>query len=157
MNGHVTDEERLIRIKRVLELISSGMSYRECAKYLSENEFKISHVTVKDYVDRAEELGYELYNDSRKVVENNTPKTIEDEEVQKRIKKVYELLKENYTIEQIAKALESTPMIIYRDFKRIQTLNDEQLKKLNIKKEVIEDIKNNMKENSLNNLKNQSH
>lgn len=153
MNGHVTDEERLIRIKRVLELISSGMSYRECAKYLSENEFKISHVTVKDYVDRAEELGYELYNDSRKVVENNTPKTIEDEEVQKRIKKVYELLKENYTIEQIAKALESTPMIIYRDFKRIQTLNDEQLKDLNIEKEVIEDIKKNMKENSLNNLK----
>ncbi|MBE6149151.1 MAG: hypothetical protein E7170_00320 [Firmicutes bacterium] len=156
MNNHVTEEERMERIKRVLELINSGMSYRECAKYLTENEFKISHFTVKYYVDKAEELRMCSVAEAKEVIKNNAPKTIEDEEVQKRIKKVYELLKENYTIEQIAKALESTPMIIYRDFKRMQTLNDEQLKKLSIEKEVIEQIKNSMTEKSLKNLKNQN-
>lgn len=118
MNYHVTDEERIIRIKRVLELISLGMSFRECANYLSENEFQISHVTVRDYVNRAIELGFDLSEDCIEVIKNNTPKTIEDIKVKQRAKLGFKLLKNGYTIEEVAKALKSTPMIVYRDFIR---------------------------------------
>ena len=154
MNNHVTDEERIIRIKRVLELISSGMSFRECANYLTENEFSISHVTVRDYVNRAIELGFDLSEESAEVIKNNTPKTIEDAKVKQRAKVGFKLLKEGYTIEEVAKALKSTPMIVYRDFIRFQTLDENTLKEMGITREAIEEVKNNMTKNSLDNLRN---
>jgi len=154
MNNHVTDEERLERIKRVVELVGSGMSYRECAEYLSANEFKISYVTVKDYIQRATRYKFDGYQKCLEVIKTNTPKTIKDEEVIKRIKHVYELLKLGYTIEEIAKASDSTTMIVYHDFIRLQSLPQEQLDELNITQQDIEEIKNSMTEKSLNNLKN---
>lgn len=154
MNNHVTDEERIIRIKRVLELISSGMSFRECANYLSKNEFQISHVTVRDYVNRAIELDFNLSEECVEVIKNNTPKTIEDSKVKQRAKLGFKLLKEGYTIEEVAKALKSTPMIVYRDFIRFQSLNDDILKEMGITREDIEKVKENMTKNSLDNLKN---
>jgi len=153
MGNHVTDDERNKRIKRVLELISSGMSYRECADYLTKHEFNISHVTVKDYIERAKGVDSELYNKCLDVINENTPKTTNDEEVQKRIKIVYQLLKANYTFEEIAKVLNTTVMVVYRDFNRMQQMPKGLLSKLGITKETLDSIQVNLTERSLNNLK----
>ena len=154
MNGHVTDEERKKRIKRVLELTSEGKSYRECANIMKAEGFKISHVTVKDYVERGKMIDNQMYLESIKTIENNKPKSVNDEDVLIRIKQVYELLKQGFTFEEIAKNLNSTPFIVYRDFKkRISLLTDEQLIELNIEKKEIDKIEKNLKNNSLENLK----
>ena len=154
MNGHVTDDEREKRIKRVLELTSDGNSYRECAEIMKAEGFKISHVTVKDYVERGKMVDNSMYLKSRKVIENNKPKSVNDEDVLQRIKQVYELLKAGFTFEEIAKKLDSTPFVVYRDFKkRISLLTAEQIKELNIEEESIKEIEENLKNNSINNIK----
>ena len=43
-------------VKRVLELVGSGMSYRECAKYLTENEFKISKAAISEVLNTMENI-----------------------------------------------------------------------------------------------------
>ena len=51
----------------------------------------------------------------RQIFESNKPQSIENKIVQKRIYESYELLLENYNVSQIAKILNSTDDIIYRD------------------------------------------
>ncbi len=154
MNNHVSEEERLIRINRVATLIEQGISIRECAKYLSENEFKISSATVKDYIDRLEQINKVKYNNIMNILNEHKPLTISNDEVRKRIKNVVLALKAGYTIEEIAQSLNSTPFIIYRDFrKRLSYLTEEELKELDITNEDIEEINKSMTERSLNNLK----
>ena len=53
MAATFNNEERERRIKLVIDyILKTGASYRETAKFFTENYFKISHVTVKDYCDR---------------------------------------------------------------------------------------------------------
>jgi len=156
MNYHVTEEERDKRIKRVLELIKTGMSLRQCAEYLTKNEFPISYVTVADYVKRAEKLNTPNAKEAIHIIQSHQPLTIDNIQVQERIKQVYELLKEGFTFDEVASKLNTTPMIVYRDFtSRIDKLTKEQLKELDIDLEEVARIKANFKLNSISNLKNQ--
>lgn len=156
MGNHVTEEEREIRIERVIELVKSGMSLRQCAEYLTENEFPITYVTVGDYVKRGMKTHKKDAKEAMEVVEKHQGSNIENEDVRNRIKKVYELLKEGFTFEEVAKTLNTTPMIVYRDFTdRIGKLSEEQLSELNIDLNEVDRIKANFKLISISNLKNQ--
>lgn len=156
MSNHVTEEEREKRINRVIELIKSGMSLRQCAIYLTENEFPISYVTVSDYVKRGLAMNKEGSQEAVSVIDKHKEPTIEDETVQKRVKQVYELLKEGFTFEEIANNLKESPYVIYRDFtNRIKKLTEQQMQDLNIDINQIKIIEKNLENNSFNNLKNQ--
>lgn len=156
MGNHVTDEEREKRIERVLELVKSGMTLRQCAEYLTKNEFPISYVTVSDYVKRGMKQNKPDASEAVEILKVHQPLTVENENVRKRIKQVYELLKSGFTFEEIARNLKTTPMIVYRDFtSRIEKLSDTQMQELGIDINEINRIKSNFKVNSMNNLKNQ--
>lgn len=130
------------------------MSLRQCAQYLTENEFPISYVTVKDYIERGKMIHKSKFDEARKVLETNKSKTIDDEDVLNRVKNVYELLKQGFTFEEIAKKLNSTQFVVYRDFEnRIQMLSDKQIIDLGINKEEIISIEQRLTQNSLDNLK----
>jgi len=65
-------------------------------------------------------------------------------------------LKEGFTIEEVAKTLNTTPMIVYRDFTdRIEKLSEKQLEELGIDLDEVAKIKANFRVNSINNLRNQ--
>ena len=109
MNNHITDEERFKRINDVAELMLSGMSIRECASYLTENKYKISYVTVSDYIDRLKYVDKNKYNKIQEMLNSrNSQLNHKSEEVRKRVKNVILLIKNGCTIEQIAEQL--TPL-----------------------------------------------
>ena len=155
MSNHVTDEERSRRIDVVYECIKKGMSTRECAKFLTENYFKISNATVKDYIDRMKYKDLKKYEELKNIINSHKPKTVSDEEVRKRVKNVIVLLSAGYTFNEVAKMLKETKDTVYRDFeKRLNYLTDEELRNLDIDKEQIEIIKESLKERSMENLGN---
>lgn len=152
MNNHITDEERFKRINDVAELMLSGMSIRECASYLTENKYKISYVTVSDYIDRLKYVDKNKYNKIQEMLNSrNSQLNHKSEEVRKRVKNVILLIKNGCTIEQIAEQLNETPFTIYRDIRnRLVTLTNDDLEMLDI---TLDDINNILKQNSLDNLK----
>jgi len=156
MGNHVTDEERERRIERVIELVKSGMTLRQCADYLTKNEFPITYVTVGDYVKRGMKLNKTDAKEASEIIGKHQGSFVENETVRNRIKQVYELLKEGFTIEEVAKTLNTTPMIVYRDFTdRIEKLSEKQLEELGIDLDEVAKIKANFRVNSINNLRNQ--
>lgn len=127
----ISDEERQRRIYRVIELAKEGMSAREIAKYLSENEFQISNVTVSSYIQAFQKLNPVEYKQLQEKINSHKPKTIKNDEIVKqRVKKVVELLLKNYTFDEIAMILNEKPMTVYRDFKSrvTQYKTEEELK-----------------------------
>lgn len=127
----ISDEERQRRIYRVIELVKEGMSAREIAKYLSENEFQISNVTVSSYIQSFQKLNPVEYKQLQEKINIHKPKTIKNDEIVKqRVKKVVELLLKNYTFDEIAMILNEKPMTVYRDFKSrvTQYKTEEELK-----------------------------
>lgn len=111
-----SDEERIRRIKMVGDYaIKTNASTREIAKYFSENYFKISNSTVADYFQRYKEMYKTTASKLQDVIDKNKEKTIADDETRSRVLIVYKLLKENYSIEEIATSLKSTYFTIYRD------------------------------------------
>lgn len=121
------EEERNRRVIEVAEYVKkTRASTRMTAKYFTENRFNISSATVNDYLrNRLLKLNPVLYSEINEIIKENTPKTVETVEVRKRIYSAVSLLFQDYTIEEIAEALNSTVDIIYTDLKiRLPKIED---------------------------------
>lgn len=127
----------------------------EIANYIIENnsstrraaeQFGISNATVSEW------MNYLLKNlDSKKflkvqeILTQNKPKTIGDDSVKDRVLKAAELIKQNFTVEEIAKYFEVTVNVINEDL---------QTRLPRISKELYEEVKIELKKHSMGNLKN---
>lgn len=151
----MTEEERFYRIMRVAELAETGMSVRDIAKFLSENEFKISIATVVDYISRLKSMDLNRYNKIKMIQEQNKPKTARNSlEVQERLKKAVYLLLSGCTIDEIAMILNEKPLTIYRDIRqRLNYLTLEEKRQLGFGFEELELIDNILTEHRMNNLR----
>ena len=135
-----TDEERVKKTHEIADyIIENKASTRKAGL-----RFGISNATVSDW------MNYTLKKiDSKKyimvcaVLKQNKPKTIKDESVSERVKSAALLIKEGFTVEEIAKVLDVTINVINED---LQT----RLEKID--KELFEEIKLIQSKNSANNL-----
>lgn len=114
---NIVDEEKTISEINYLciaigHLYLEGNSYRDIAKMIG-----VSHITVRNNIIKLEKIDINLYHKVINQVEIRTPDSIKKEHVQERVIKVTEsYLKEDKTIDLLAKEFNVTPFIIYRDF-----------------------------------------
>lgn len=147
-----TDEERIERVYKVrdyvLEKIANNekFSTRSIAKHFTENEFSISNNTVDVYLNKLEKLDKNSYEIIKNYLEKNKPKTINDNSVKLRILQATKLLLTDHTIEEIAKELNSTPTVIYRDLIR-------RLPKIEQNEEILTAVTDTLTKHSLENIK----
>lgn len=150
-------EEMLYRMALVYEIIKQGFSIRECKEYL-EDEYGIivSHVTVKNDIDRWKKFNVEKYNEIQKVILNHKEIDVRcDEAIRTRVRNVVVMLDAGYTFKEIAENLKETEFTVYRDYKnRLNLLTNEELNTLGITKDTIDKIDSDLKERRLANLKN---
>lgn len=97
----------------------------EMAHYIIDNKsstrktgehFGVSNFTVSDYINK--KLPYidpNLYKEAIHVLENNKPKSINNERVVLRVRNAVELLKQGLTVNEIASTLGTTSDVIYND------------------------------------------
>lgn len=108
------EKEELIRM--VAEhILSTGDSYRKTALYFKSLGYSISHVTVRDYLEKYKELKMDQVENILKVVENNKVDLIENEKILRRVLLVADLVLDGYLLEEIAEKLEVTYWTVYRD------------------------------------------
>lgn len=121
MAKNLKDED--LRNERVIEVAlyvkETKASTRQVSKYFTENRFPISNATVNDYLkNRLPKINPALYEEIKPILASHVPKTVETVEVRKRIYSAVSLLFQDYTVEEIAKELNSTIDIIYDDLTR---------------------------------------
>lgn len=153
MAATFNDKERERRIKLVTQyVVQTGASYRETAKFFTDNYFKISHVTVKDYCSRVINQNTEIGKKLEKIIEENTEKGINDDDVIKRIMNVSNIYASaDFTISEIAENLEIPYWTVYRDItSRIKKIN------VDLPEGLLEKIDEKLEIDRLNNLKNQN-
>lgn len=141
------DEERNRRIEIVGNLfLLTGYSYRRMSEYLSKNYFKISYVTVKDYLQRYVKMNPDKYDEVNTIIKENTTVNFKnDEGIKNRIYKEADLIEKGFSLQEIASSLFISPSVISRDMTlRLSVLDPE-------KSEKILEI---LRENSFNNLNN---
>lgn len=135
-----TDEERIEKVKEVADyIIATGDSTRNAAK-----AFNISNATVSTWMsDLLKKIDYEKYCLVKEKLAENTPKTVEDDEIRNRVLDAANLIIHGFTVEEIAKKMNVTTNIINEDLQtrlsRISTILDDQVKII-------------QRQNSLNNL-----
>ena len=150
-----TDEERLRRLLLIRDYAllkianNETFSTRSIANYFNEHAgehdyFKVSNNTVSDYIERLKKIDHKSYIKIREILDENKPKTINDEEVITRIEKVIKLILEDYTIEEIATILEESPNTINKDI-------NTRLIRMDIDKETLKKVKEKLIEHSKNN------
>ena len=107
-----TDEERIEITKEIVDyIINNGSSTRKAAEY-----FKLSNATVSTLMNELlPKLDQERYLKVQSILSGNKPKTIVDEDVKQRVLSAAKLIKENFTVEEIANALNVTINIINED------------------------------------------
>ncbi|MGN0993186.1 MAG: hypothetical protein ACI4PE_04630 [Bacilli bacterium] len=152
MAATFNNEERERRIKLVIDyILETGSSYRETAKFFTENYFKISHVTVKDYCDRIIAQNTEIGKELKKVIDENTEKGIDDEAI-KRILNVSNIyVSTGFTISEIAENLGIPYWTVYRDITyRIKKID------VDLPEGLLEKIDEKLELDRLSNLKNQN-
>lgn len=127
MAANYTDKEREERIILVGDyFMETGASTRQIAEYFSNNFFKISNATVCDYIKKYKKLK-NLDREIEKKIKENSPETISDKNVAKRVLKFAQLyLKDNKTIEEIADETKTEYWTVYRDLTdRLKQLDSE--------------------------------
>ena len=134
MAANIKDEEE--RIRRIMVVynyyIKTNLSTRKLAEIISENEFKISNVTVNEYLKKA----IELISESEKkelqlALEERKNDTIDNPVVRERVLNAAKLYLDGAYIEDIAEILNSTYFQIYRDLKcRLSKIDDVLYKKV---------------------------
>lgn len=147
------DEDEILKQKVLLiadYVIKTGDSTRKTAKYISDNHFKISNCTVSKYLNELlPKIDAERSEKVKKIIKENTPKTMDTVTVRKRMYESVSLLLKGYTIKEIASEFGETEWTIYNDiqnrFMKLET--DEKLKN---------EVKNVLKKHSIENLCNQS-
>lgn len=141
------EEERNRRINMVGDLcLNTGYSYRELADYLTKHYFKISFVTVKNYLEKYIKMHPDKKEEINSIILENTITNFKnDEKIKNRIYKEAELIEAGYTIEKIASALLISQSVVSRDMSvRFSVMEPERY----------ENIVKILSENSLNNLYN---
>lgn len=134
MAANIKDEEE--RIRRIMIVynyyIKTNLSTRKLAEIISENEFKISNVTVNEYLKKA----IELISESEKkelqlALEERKNDTIDNPDVRERVLNAAKLYLDGAYIEDIAEVLNSTYFQIYRDLKcRLSKIDNDLYKKV---------------------------
>ena len=123
-----TEEERDMRIKAVGDYrVMTGESTRNIAKYFSTTQFKISNVTVKDYLERYKKRYRRFAAIIDEQTKENTPETINDPNVVKRVLQFAKLIISGFTIEEISKKTNTEYWVVYRDLKKRLPLLDKNL------------------------------
>lgn len=130
-----TGEQYLQLIKDVADyVIINNASTRRTAEYFQSLGIQISYVTVSKFLNSNElkEIAPDKYELVQEIIKEKTSVNVfNDPNILFRLQKVLELLFRNYTINEIAAELGSTPDIIYQDLTvRLKKLNDVELNKL---------------------------
>lgn len=152
MRDYSLDKDEVLK-RKVIEVadyvISTKASTRATANYFTSCRFPISNVTVHTYLNkRLKEIDFVRYQQVREILEGNSPESILDAEVRKRIYQAVALLLQGDTISQIAIKLNSTFDIIYDDI-------TSRFFKLEKDMELLSRVRIILKEHSRNNLNNQ--
>lgn len=133
MINNIADEEREKRIMLIGNYaIKTGASTREIAEYFSSNYFNISNATVHDYLQRYKLKYHNKTSAIENVINNNTVKTVKDENISRRVLKVYELIKNGFLLEEIAKGLNESYWTIYRDIDRLKQIDEDKYNEIKI-------------------------
>lgn len=107
-----TDEERIEITKVIADyIINNSSSTRKAAEH-----FKISNATVSTLMNELlPKIDQEKYFKVQNILNGNKPKTITDEETKQRVIKAAELIKEGFTVQEIAKSMGVTINVINED------------------------------------------
>lgn len=113
-----SDEERKRRIELVGRYIErTGDSYRKTAKFFSDRYFKISYVTVSQYLQEY----IKLHPEKKPIIElkiaENKVNSIDDEEVYNRVVTAAYLFLQGNDVDFISKVLFVSPDTVYRDLR----------------------------------------
>lgn len=143
--GNLSDEEKKQRIILVADyVIENKTSTRVTAKYISDNYFPISNVTVhawlQKYLPKIDPIRYQKVSE---ILKFNTPASVEDAETKSRIYAAAKCILLDYTVDETARELESTRDTIYDDL-------TSRLPKLD--KKIADDVKRKLQEHKLTNL-----
>ena len=134
-------------------VIATGASTRKTAAYLKEQGFSISHVTVHFYLTkRLPEFDFGRYVRVKEILGKNTPKTVRDVEVKKRVYQATSLLLQGLTIPQIVEEMNTVSGeekvsidIIYDDLTK-------RLPKIETDPQILADVKKELLKHRLQNL-----
>ena len=136
-----TEEERKEKTLEIANyIIDNKSSTRKAALH-----FGISNATVSDWMNFVlKKTDSQKFLIVSQILKQNRPKTVIDVQVRKRVITAAQLIKQGYTVEEIAKAMNVSINVINED---LQT----RLKRIN--EELYKDIKEKQALNSSNNLK----
>ena len=119
------EEERNRRIELVGSyIIKTGSSIRDTVEYFNENFFKISIPTVVDYRNLYLKRHPQFKVEMQKIINQNSPETIESEEVKNRVLKIAKLITSGFTISEIQNKFNASYWTIYRDIERLKKLDE---------------------------------
>ena len=156
MSNHLTEEEKEELDEIIYDcIVNKKMSIRQCAEYITNTKRKISHVTISSHLDSIKKNNGLRREKIDEVLSSHKPKTVKDnEEIRKRVRNVVVALQAGYNFEEIANMLNESFYTVYRDFTtRLNLLTSEELETLGITNEAIEQIKIDLQNRSLSNLK----
>lgn len=141
------DDEKELVLRQTKMYLEGGKSLREIAKETGQ-----SHVTVRrNLLVKLKEYNRALALEAVEKLESNTEKTVNDEEISKRVLEAYDLLvNKNMTIVQIAEALGSTEFTIYRDLKRRLPMMMKLFPKI-VKQEMVDNVEKILAQHSIDN------
>lgn len=135
--ANLTEDEYNEKVLLIADyIINTKCSTRKAAKYATETGFKISNVSVHNMIrSKLPKLDAERFQKVMGVLENNTPKSIEDANTKVRIFSATSYLLQDFTVAEVADMLGSTLDTIYDDLtirlpKLDKTLAQEVKKKL---------------------------
>ena len=139
-----TDDERIEITKAIADyIISTKCSTRKAAEH-----FNISNATVSTLMNELlSKMDPKKYSQVESVLAANKPKTVKDDEVKQRVLKAAELIKEGFTVEEIASAMHTTINVINEDL---------QTRLPRISQTLYNEVKEIQRRNSISNLKNVS-
>ncbi len=138
------EEERNRRIELVGSyIIETGSSIRDTVEIFNENFFKISIPTVVDYRNLYLKRHPQFKVEMQKIINQNSPETIESEEVKNRVLKIAKLINSGFTISEIQNKFNASYWTIYRDIERLKKLDEALYNE--VKKIINERVKENIR------------
>ena len=143
--SNLRDEEKKKRILLVADyVIENKASTRLTAKFISNNHFPISNVTVHTWLQKnLIKLDPVRYQKVSEILKFNTPASVEDATTKSRVFAAAKCILLDYTVDETARELESTRDTIYDDL-------TSRLPKLD--KKIADDVKKKLQEHKLTNL-----
>ena len=143
--SNLSDEEKKKRILLVADyVIENKASTRLTAKFISDNHFPISNVTVHTWLQKnLIKLDPVRYQKVSEILKFNTPASVEDAATKSRVFAAAKCILLDYTVDETAQELSSTRDTIYDDL-------TSRLPKLD--KKIADDVKKKLQEHKLTNL-----